>query len=159
MSRSTGGSCAYSEMIVTNNNRNILNMFALPAWLSLPFNNPQSLGVRSQHCEHHVKGFYIHDGMAVQTNYGPTRLRRGDSSPEVLELYRERTNSTKSHNSDQCRGALSIQRLEGGRCCLRRTRRSMEIELEVFLGVPFASMSLARNEQHDEAFGTHGPPS
>ena len=36
-------------------------------------------------------------------------------SREVLELYWERTNSTTYHSSDQLRGALPIQRLEGGR--------------------------------------------
>jgi hypothetical protein len=51
--------------------------------------------------------------------------------PDVLELYRERTNSTNSHNKDQGGGALSIQRLEGGRYCLRRARGPMPMGFEL----------------------------
>jgi len=39
-----------------------------------------------------------------------------DYSQEVLALYRERTNSTTPEIETVHRGALSIQRLEGGRC-------------------------------------------
>ena len=40
----------------------------------------------------------------------------GNQTPaKVLEVYRERTNATTSENKTKQRGALSIQRLEGGR--------------------------------------------
>ena len=57
-----------------------------------------------------------HNTAVCSTSRRPTYAKRPPHSGlvQVLELYRERTNSTRRHSRDQRRGALSIQRLEGG---------------------------------------------
>ncbi len=77
-------------------------------------------------------------------------------SPEVLVFYRERTNSTKLHSRDQCRGALSIKRLEGGCCACGGGGDLWKLNWKPFDSSEFRRGIRSTNCRPDTTFGPHG---